>query len=102
MMQRTLSFQQMMTLTQPHQELQALVGRALVDPKFRKDLLNGHRQDCLAEFPLTPDELIVASSVVAGDLTSFAAQVDQWICDKMSRASQLAEPVRKDGLAVAA
>ena len=102
MMLRTLSFQQMITSTQPHQELRALVGRALVDPKFRKDLLSDRRQECLAEFRLTPDELNAASSVVAGDLTSFAAQLDQWICDKMSRPSQFTEPVRGDGLAVAA
>ena len=101
-MQRTLGFQPTMAPTQLHQELQALVGRALVDPKFREDLLGGHRQDCLAEFRLTPDELNAASSVVAGDLASVAAQLDQWICDKLSRPSQVTEPVRRDGLAVAA
>jgi len=64
------------------EELQALVGRALVDPTFRKDLLNGHRVECLSEFELTNEEFDAARAIRAGDLTSFAGQLDEWIRDR--------------------
>lgn len=64
------------------EELQALVGRALVDPSFRKDLLNGHRVECLSEFELTNEEFDAARSIRAGDLTSFAGQLDEWIRER--------------------
>ena len=38
-----------MTSATNHESLQGLIGRALVDPTFRKDLLNGHRAERLAE-----------------------------------------------------
>lgn len=66
-----------------------MVGRALIDPGFRRDLLNGHRRECLAQFGLTADEYMAASAVEADDLTSFAAQLDTWIHSKSSRAKQL-------------
>jgi len=62
-----------------HEELQAVIGRALVDPVFCKDLLNGHRRERLAEFQLSRDEWEMAASVQASDLTSFAQAVDRWI-----------------------
>lgn len=72
-----------------HQELQALVGRALVDPAFQQDLLNGHRSECLADFRLTEDELSIASSIAADDLKSFAGQLDDWIRSRRARLSVL-------------
>jgi hypothetical protein len=63
----------------PHGELQALVGRALVDECFRRDLLNGHRRERLGEFRLSPEELAAAASIDADDLGSFAAGLDTWI-----------------------
>ena len=77
-----------MTRSNPaHEELQAVVGRALVDPTFRKGLLNGHRAECLAEFDLSDTEAEAARSIQADDLTTFAAQLDAWI------ARQSATPV---------
>jgi hypothetical protein len=66
-----------------HEALQGLVGRALIDPAFRKDLLNGHRAECLAECSLTSDEQRAASTIQASDLTSFARQLDEWITDRV-------------------
>lgn len=71
--------------TPMHEELQALVGRALIDPSFRRDLLNGHRAECLNEFELTREEHSVASTIQAGDLSSFARQLDGWINDRAVR-----------------
>jgi len=61
------------------EELQGLVGRALVDPTFRTGLLNGRRAECLSEAHLTEEALAVAASAEATDLASFARQLDRWI-----------------------
>jgi hypothetical protein len=62
-----------------HEELQALIGRALVEPGFQHELLNGGREECLAEFPLTADEYAVARAIHATDLGAYARQLDEWI-----------------------
>ena len=67
------------------QELQALVGRALIDPTFKRDLLNGHRTECLDEFNLTRDERTAASTIQASDLRTYARQLDSWITDHSVR-----------------
>ncbi len=89
MMQRMHVFQSSAQPAQSHQELQALVGRALVDPEFSKDLLNGHRSECLTEFALTADEFIAASTAEADDLATFAAQIDRWIQGRRDRIGSL-------------
>jgi hypothetical protein len=73
-----------------HEELQAVVGRALVDPSFSKDLLNGHRAERLAEFNLSTDELSVARRISANDLAGFAGQLDAWINAQARRRRTLA------------
>lgn len=73
-----------------HEALQALVGRALVDPAFRKDLLNGRRAQCLAECGLAGDEHRAASSIQANELTSYARQLDDWITDRVRHERQMA------------
>jgi hypothetical protein len=62
-----------------HEELQAVVGRALVDPSFCKGLLNGHRAECLSEYELSNEELAAARRIKATDLTNYASQLDEWI-----------------------
>ncbi len=74
----------MVDLGSTHEELQALVGRALVDPSFCKGLLNGHRAECLGEFSLSHEERDAARSIKAKDLTSFAGQLDEWISERAS------------------
>ena len=76
--------------SQPHEELQALVGRALVDPGFRKDLLNGHRRECLSQFALTADEHMAATRVEADDLATFASGLQTWIGQKTTRMPRIA------------
>jgi hypothetical protein len=78
------------SVTPTHEALQALVGRALVDPSFRAGLLNGHRAECLTEYPLSAEEERAASSIQAGDLTSFASQLDHWITDHTRREQRVA------------
>lgn len=71
--------------TLAHEELQALIGRALVEPSFCSALLNGQRDDCLSEFALTADERAMAQAIQAGDLQGFASQVDMWIRERRLR-----------------
>jgi hypothetical protein len=65
--------------TRSHEELQALIAQALVQPSFCAALLNGDRQACLAEFALSADEYTVANAIEATDLSAFARQLDTWI-----------------------
>ena len=65
-----------------HDELQAVIGRALVDPSFCKDLLNGHRRERLAEYQLSSEEREALANVQAVDLTTFAREVDRWISSR--------------------
>lgn len=74
----------MTNATPTHEELQALVGRALIDPSFKRDLLNGHRAECLDEFNLSRDERAAATTIQASDLRTFARQLDGWISDHPS------------------
>jgi len=62
-----------------HEELQAVIGRALVEPGFCRDLLNGHRRERLSEFELSREEWEAAAAVEAGDLATFAREIDRWI-----------------------
>ncbi len=71
--------------TLAHEELQALIGRALVEPSFCAALLNGHRDDCLSEFALTADEQAMARGIQATDLQGFAVQMDGWIRERRLR-----------------
>jgi hypothetical protein len=75
----------MKTNSMAHEELQALIGRALLEPGFCHDLLNGQRDVCLAEFALTAEERHVARSIKAADLPDFARQLDGWIRERRLR-----------------
>lgn len=62
-----------------HRTLQRLIGRAIVDKYFRDDLLNGKRQEAIAEFNLTHDERIAICSIEAGSFEEFASKLHDWI-----------------------
>ncbi len=102
MMQHAEVLSRPKTASQAHEELQALVGRALVDPGFRKDLLNGHRRECLSQFALSPDERMAATGVEADDLATFAAGLNHWIDRKRTRIPRIATPSSAERLATAA
>jgi len=72
-----------------HEEIQALVGRAIIDPQFCEDLLNGHRAECLAEFPLSAEELGAAAAIKADDLAAYAAGLQRWIHDRRVRSTSV-------------
>lgn len=59
--------------------LQALIGHAIVDKKFRHQLMNGGREHLLAEFELTEDERSVVRSIQAQTFEEFASQLHAWI-----------------------
>lgn len=87
-----------MTTPYQHESLQGLIGRALVDPTFRKDLLNGRRAERLAELELTADERGAAGSIVADDLSSFARELDQWITVRTNHEQQAASLAAARGM----
>ena len=62
-----------------HRALQSLVGRAIVDRSFRDQLLNGNRDEVLADFNLADDELSAIRSIDAHSLETFAGELDDWL-----------------------
>lgn len=59
--------------------LQALIGHAIVDKRFRHQLMNGGREHLLVEFDLTEDERDVVRSIQAQTFEEFASQLHAWI-----------------------
>lgn len=62
-----------------HRGLQNLIGRAIVDRNFRDRLLDKDREQALADFNLTDDELSVVSSIEAQSFEDFAGELDEWL-----------------------
>lgn len=62
-----------------HRALQNLVGRAIIDKDFREQLLNGGREQMIAEFNLTDDELDAIRSIHTRRFEEFAGQLHGWI-----------------------
>lgn len=60
------------------ESLQAIVGTALVDRKFREALLSSP-QLATCEFDLSEAETQAVLSIRAGSLEEFAAALDRWI-----------------------
>lgn len=54
------------------QSFQAVVGTALTDTTFRKDLLNGSRRRVLQSFDLSGDEVEAIMAIRANSLDEFA------------------------------
>jgi len=75
----------MTTYTLAHEGLQTLVGRALIDPSFRRGLFSDQRAECLAEVTLTAEERQAASRIQADDLADYAAELDAWMRERSSR-----------------
>jgi len=67
--------------------LQALIGQAIVDKKFRHQLMNGGREHILAEFDLTEDERNVVRSIQAQTFEEFASQLHAWIMQSRNSTS---------------
>jgi hypothetical protein len=63
-----------------HEVLQAVIGTAVIDPRFRKALLNGSRRRILAPFELSREEFDAVMAVRADSLEQFASQLDDWLC----------------------
>jgi hypothetical protein len=59
--------------------LEQLVGTAIIDPRFREDLLNGRRREVIADFDLTAEEKAMILGIHAHTLQEFAAVLDRWL-----------------------
>jgi hypothetical protein len=57
-----------------HETLQAIVGTAIVDSKFRRNLLSGS-QEALSGFHLTAEETAALGSIRAKTFRGFAMQL---------------------------
>jgi hypothetical protein len=63
-----------------HEVLQAVIGTAVIDTKFRNALLNGSRRNVLIPFKLSREEFDAVMDVHADSLEQFASQLDDWLC----------------------
>jgi len=61
-----------------HENLQAIVGRAIVDSAFRQGLLN-RSGDVLADLELTSEESAVVAKTRATTIEDLASELDTWI-----------------------
>ena len=66
-----------------HENIQALIGTAIVDTEFRQQLLED-AASVIGEFGLTPDEASAVLAVKASTLQGFASQLHNWIASKSS------------------
>jgi hypothetical protein len=61
-----------------YETLQAIVGTAIVDSRFRRNLLSGS-QEALSGFRLTAEETAALCSIRAKTFHGFATQLHDWI-----------------------
>lgn len=64
-----------------HENLQAIVGRAIVDSAFRKRLLR-RSSDVLADLELTSEESMVVAQIKATTIEDLASELDSWISEQ--------------------
>ncbi len=62
-----------------YEELQGIVGQAIVDAEFREALLDDPTR-VLGAYDLTPEEYRVISNIHCRTLQGFAQALDSWIC----------------------
>jgi hypothetical protein len=61
-----------------HEALQAIVGAALIDKKFRQALFKGSRATVIKDFDLTVEESEAVMSIKADTLERFAWHLQRW------------------------
>lgn len=59
--------------------LQTLIGTALIDREFCKELLNGRRPALLTEFDLTEEEREVVLAIKVDSIQEFAVGLYEWL-----------------------
>ncbi len=69
----------------PYESLQIVIGTAVIDPSFRKALLNGSRGSAIQNFGLTQEEIDALMAIRADTLEQFAGQLDRWISEKQNQ-----------------
>ncbi len=79
------------------ESLQAVVGTAVVDPSFRRALLNDSRRRAISSFNLTHEEEDAVMRIHADSLEAFAGQLDRWISQAKGQTEpcSLALPARR-------
>ena len=68
-----------------HENLQAIVGRAMVDSAFRRRLLS-RSNEVLADLELSPEETDIVSQTKAASIEEFALELDEWISQQPASA----------------
>ncbi len=67
-----------------YETLQTIVGTALVDSRFRHNLLD-RAPDVLNDFALTPEESAVIKSIRAKTFQGFVSELHGWISRQENR-----------------
>jgi len=67
--------------------VQAIMGTAIIDKEFSRDLLNARRDRAIARFELTPEERRAVSGIKAETLEQVARQLDSWLLSKEQEAA---------------
>lgn len=73
-----------------YESLQAVIGTAVIDPDFRKALLNGSRQRVIQPFNLSRAEVDAVMGIRADTLEQFAGQLDRWILKTQGKSEPVA------------
>lgn len=66
-------------------ELDRLIGTALTDPVFCRDLLNPYRQEIIVSFDLSREEQSVVLGIQAHSLSEFAQNLYRWMQEQAYR-----------------
>ncbi len=61
------------------QSIQAIIGLALTDTKFREGLLNGSRRRMLQAFPLSGEEIEAIMAIRSESLEQFAGELHKFL-----------------------
>jgi hypothetical protein len=72
------------------ESLQAIVGNAVIDKRFRCTLLGESRLKVISDFNLTGEETEAVMAIQAETLEQFASQVHSWI---MKKEGQVEPPI---------
>ena len=76
------------------ESFQSVIGNAVIDAEFRKDLLNGKRRFILSNFNFSPEEVEFAMKISANSLEDFAGQLDSWISHEQGNTDPPTLPVK--------
>lgn len=81
----------------PPENIQAIIGTAVTNSKFRDGLLTGSRLRLISNFNLTPEEVNFLMGIKATTIEEFAKQTDKWLTEqqKIAEPPKIVESIRR-------